>query len=256
MTLLDEFVKTWPIALLMPGTMTTDAKTQLDGLLAWWTLAGVDAAVSEESVNWLRPRPSPVAVHSASNLPQQGFPDTLSAFRKYLATTSDLPEKAWPGQRVLPTGPQSAPLMLIVHAPDADAQNESAHFSADATRLLERMMRAIGFALSDCYIASLSIVAPPGGTIEPAAMAALAERMRHHISLVGPRALLLLGDQTNRALLPTGDHPEAGNLPFVNHRDGIVPAASIIHPRLMLNQPMAKASAWRSLRRLIGDWGQ
>ena len=145
--------------------------------------------------------------------------------------------------------------MILTHAPDATARTQGAPFDTDGMRLLGRMMQTVGLSLSDCYVASLSVVSPAGSTIDPATLEALAVRMRHHIGLVAPAAVLLLGDQANRALNPTGGLDVTGNLPFVNHSGGIVPAVAIAHPRLMLGQPMAKAGAWQVLRELVKGWG-
>lgn len=146
--------------------------------------------------------------------------------------------------------------MIITHAPDAGSHNHGAPFDAEGMRLLGRMTRAIGLDVADCYRASLSLVAPAGGMLDPLVLEALLMRMRHHIGLVAPTALLLVGDQVNRALVPTDTLDVTKNLPFVNHLGGIVPTAAITHPRLMLAQPMAKAGAWRALRDLVKGWGQ
>lgn len=237
--------------------ITSPMAAHVEGLLAWWSLAGVDAAVGEQPVNWLRPAPSrssavPPAQGESHVRPEApiGLPDSLAPFHDYLATTKDLPEAGWPGPRVLPEGPQAPRLMIVLPAPDAS----DAHLQADAMKLLENMIKALGQSLPDCYLASLSLVQPASGAIDPALLDLLADRMRHHIALVQPQALLLLGDQTNRALGPINGSAEEGNLPFVNHVDGKLAAASIIHPRLMLVQPAAKAQAWQSLRRLMKRW--
>lgn len=236
--------------------ITSPITAHVDGLLAWWALSGVDSAVGEQPVNWLRPTVAPGAQPPAANASvpattaADALPDTLTAFHEYLASAPDLAEASWPGARVLPIGPQAPRLMIVLPSPDAP----DAHLQPEAMKLLENMMRAIGLKLSDCYLASLSLIQPTFGTIDPPLLDPLAHRMRHHIALVQPQALLLLGDQTNRALGPTNGSSDEGNLPFVNHVAGKIAAASIIHPRLMLAQPAAKAQAWQSLRRLVKRW--
>lgn len=234
-------------------------RAQADGLLAWWALAGVGDAVGEESVNWLRPRPAPIPVARADGAaarPAAGFPDSFDAFRDYLATAPDLPESGWPGRRVLPTGPQAPRLMIVLPAPDPAAGEGEGPLRADALALLGNMVRAIGLTPGECHIATLSLIAPPGGLIPPEMAGPLAARMRHHAALVAPRALLLAGDQTSRALIRADAERNAENLPFVNHPGGKVAAAAILHPRLLLGQPSAKADAWRALRCLVRGWGQ
>ena len=246
----------------MPGDVTMDpagcSAMQIDGLLAWWVLAGVDTPVSEEPVGWLRPPERPPVTGAADSAPTGAarFPGTLSAFQDFLAASADLDESAWPGHRVLPKGPSAPKLMIIVDAPDSAASQTDALFGSDAERLLARITGAVGLHIDDCYVASLSLVAPLAGVMAAPLLGRLAERMRHHIGLVAPTALLLLGDQASRALISTEGTETGKNLPFVNHSDGIVPAASVAHPRVMLGQPSAKAEAWRALQGLAKGWGQ
>lgn len=230
------------------------ARAHVDGLMAWWALAGLDSAIAESPANWLKLKQA--VPHSAVTTGRHvGFPETLEAFHDFLALSEDLPEAVWPGPRILPAGPAGARLMIITHAPDASGRVGDMPFDADGIHLLGRMIKTLGLSLPDCYVASLSLVSPAGSTIDPKTLEALATRMRHHIGIVAPASLLLLGDQANRALNPTSGLDVTKNLPFVNHSRGIVPAAAIAHPRLMLGQPMAKAGAWRMLRELVKGWG-
>lgn len=266
MTRLDGFVKTWPKHLMHEGQFTDTGfvRAQLDGLLSWWATAGVDGAVSEDSVDWLRP-PPPRAAPQERAAPPQGaarpkggaappmpaavWPDNMADFRAWLAQAPDLPEGRWPGRRFLPIGPDAAPrLMIVLAAPEAD----DAPVEAQHMRLLDAMLRAAGLGLDDCHIATLSLTAPPGGRLEADVIAPLLRRMRHHIGLVAPQRLMLVGDQTNRAFAPTNGMENNENLPFVNHMGGIVPCISILHPRLIVGQPSAKAEVWKSLRSLFG----
>ncbi|MGD9809740.1 MAG: uracil-DNA glycosylase family protein [Sphingobium sp.] len=230
-------------------------RAHIDGFLAWWALAGVDMAVDEECVNWLRPAVPPAGARAGAPphgqaAPAAALPTDLAAFHDHLANASNLPEQRWPGKRVLPQGPGNARLMLVFASPES----RDTLISGDAQKLLDRMLGAIGLVAEEAYFASLSLVTPPGGQIDEDALEPLAARMRHHIGLVAPKALLIVGDQTNRALAPTTDGSGGGNLPFVNYSGGIVNAAMIVHPRLLLKQPWAKAGAWNALRQVAGIW--
>ena len=105
------------------------------------------------------------------------------------------------GRRVLPQGPQTTKLMIAIDTPDSAAEQPDGLFGADSARLLTRMAGTIGLRLEDCYLAPLSLIAPPAGMVPAPVLGQLVDRMRHHISLVNPAALLLLGDQANRALI-------------------------------------------------------
>lgn len=261
MTLLDAFVKpcayVWMRVEEYMGARVTPLKAQIESTFAWWALAGVESAVTDQPVNWLTPKqPSLRAAHMHTLSGDAGFPDSLDDFHAYLAQAQTLPEGSWPGPRIMPSGPPSPRVMILAHAPDALATKDGAPFDASGMTLLTRMVRALGHEPTDCYFATLSLVAPSGGMIDGAVLESLVARMRHHIGLVAPKSLLLVGDQANRALCPTGGLDTSGNLLFVNHSGGMVPAVAIAHPRLMQGQPMAKAEAWRLLRELVKGWGQ
>lgn len=229
--------------------------------MSWWATAGVDSAVSEAPVNWLRlaARPAPVSAPAATPGsmpvpdPTSTYPDNLDAFHAWLRDTPSLPDAAWVGPRVLPTGAQGAGLMVICDVPDQEDLNAQALLSGEAGQLFDAMMAAIGQKRDALYIASLAVTRPAGGLLDDGTAAALASRMRYHIGLVAPRRLLVLGDKTAKALLPTPQGERTKSLRSFNHDGGTVPAIASFHPRLLLRQPAAKAESWRSLKHLLED---
>jgi DNA polymerase len=237
----------------------------VDALLSWWTLAGVDMAVSELPMNWLRPIPAPPPrSHAVAPSPGPGqgiaaappvdrFPETLGAFQAWLADSPTLIEAAWAGPRLAPVGPANARLMVVCDMPDIADGDQGALLSGEAGQLFDAMLRAIGIAREHVYIAALAAIRPPGGMMTDSDEAALAMRMRHHIRLADPQGLLLLGERTSRALTATGTSEKGHALRSVNHEGGRVPAVAIRHPRFLLKQAGAKADSWRALQFLIED---
>lgn len=250
MAILDEFVKPWPKG-AMRGANTNISADDVSALMAWWTLAGVDLAVSEEPMDWLRPRlahlPPPVA--AATTLPD-AFPATLETFHAWLAASPDLPEARWPGRRALPSGSAEPALMVVLDMPDGAGDSL---LSGDAAALLDNILRAMGVARDHVYFSSLSLSRPAGGILDAQVLPPLAARMAHHMGLVRPKAALLLGDKTSRALVPASSSPSSRFLPAINHASGTVPAVATYHPALMLHQPMAKAECWRALQNLLSE---
>ncbi|MEO8722847.1 MAG: uracil-DNA glycosylase [Sphingobium sp.] len=243
----------------MRGECQDIARANVDALMAWWTLAGVDAAVGEGPVNWLRPvaatapvtqeqgaNPSPTA-HPAA------LPDTLEAFHAWLADSPGLAEASWHGPRILPVGPVAARLMVILDVPDQADTHASGLLAKDSDTLLTAILRAIGVDRNEAYLCSLAVLRPFGGVMDAEMLGRLGERMRHHISLVSPAALLILGDGTSRALVPTNASGASRYIPDVNHAGGTIPGVATFHPRLMLHQPSAKAECWRTLQLMIKD---
>ncbi|MGC4252537.1 MAG: uracil-DNA glycosylase family protein [Sphingobium sp.] len=223
-----------------------------DAYLSWWAQAGVDDAVSEAPVNWLRPSPVPAA-KPADAIPAPVMPMTLAAFHDWLASDATQPERRWPASPIMPAGPQAAPVMIVTDMPDPADVSAHSLFADRAGALLDAMLRAIGMSRADVYIASLFTSRPPGGMVEAADIDFAVRRMRAHVALAAPRRLLLLGDRTTRALLPPDAPDGANRLRFFNHDGGTLPAIATFHPRLLLSQSAAKAECWHALQSLIEE---
>jgi uracil-DNA glycosylase family 4 len=241
---------------VMRGLLQDEAATA-DAYMAWWTLAGVDGAVGESPVNWLRPAPAAdakgVIRAPAASVVLQEKPQNLDSFRHWLATDPEQPERRWPGAPIVPVGGEGATLMVVTDLPDPADMTAGQLLADRAGALFDAMLRAIGLDRSTIHLASLFTARPPGGMVEAADLATVADRMRAHVALARPRRLLLLGDRTIRALLPTDAPPTRDGLRDFNHEGGIVPAVATFHPRLLLTQPAAKAECWRALQSLIEE---
>ncbi len=246
----------------MRGSVQNDAAASADAFMAWWALAGVDCAVGEAPVNWLRPasavppHPPQGSVESAPAGQTPAKPRTLDAFHAWLAEDQGLVEAAWPGSRILPVGPTKASLMVVTDLPDPADMRAGQILSDSAGALFDAMLRAIGLVRADIYLASLALTRPPGGMLDTQDMETLATRMRMQIALAAPRRLLLLGDRTIRALWTTDGAVPGHSLRAFNHDGGTVPAVATFHPRLLLQQPAAKAECWRTLQSLIEEMPQ
>lgn len=240
----------------------------------WWSLAGVDALVGEAPAGWLdvpaandvaaKPKISPSAEPEAVPLPVElqrreapveaiatgpvALPDEWDAFQAWLATSADVPGSQWDARRVLPVGRVEAPLMLMTAWPEIDDQRGSELFTGPAGQLLDAMLRAIGLARADCYLASLAITRPPGGRIDDRDAAELDRLLWHHLRLAKPGRLLLVGSEITRmaAGLPLAD--TRGRLLDINQDGGKVDAVAIANPAMLLSRPAQKAAAWDSLK--------
>jgi DNA polymerase len=245
--------------MVMRGLSEIGPADAVEALMSWWALAGVDQAVGEAPVNWLRPVPAPSALRSVSaasdsrNQPIDRLPDTLEAFHAWLADSPTLPEAAWGGTRILPQGSSAATLMIIADMPDILDGEAGSLFAGEAGSLLDAMLAAVGLTRSDVYLTSLAISRPLGGMLSGADAAALGQRMRRHIRLAAPARVLLIGEKTSRALLAAETTRRETAWQSLNHEGGTVDALAIHHPRLLLEQLGGKAEAWRILQNLIED---
>lgn len=240
----------------MRGLLQDNAALAADACLAWWAQAGVDSAIAEAPVNWLRPATHATATSLVTPPPQEK-PPTLESFHAWSESDPAQPERRWPGAPIRAVGPASAALMVITDLPDPADMAANMLLTDRPGILFDAMLHAIGLSRDTIYLASLFTARPPGGMVEAADLALAASRMRTHVALAAPRRLLILGDRTIRALLPTNGDQDSGNdanaLPGFNHEGGIVSAVATFHPRLLLTQPTAKAECWRVLQSLIEE---
>lgn len=220
-------------------------RDEVASLIGWWAEAGVSTFVGETPCDWLAPPPTPVSTPAAADAAPP--PADLAAFVAHLAEGPYLADAPPPSRRIAPEGPAGARLMIVTDMPDEADLRARRLLSAEAA-LFDAMLKAMGLARADVYLAPLSPARITGGRLGRAA-APLAALMRAHLALARPHALLLLGDETCRALL--GD---AGTgLRSLNHDGGTVAAIATIHPRQLVRRPPLKAEAWRAMRLLLGE---
>ena len=221
--------------------------------LAWWEQAGVDCAIGDAPVNWLRPAAAASAPVPDIAPASRAKPATLAEFRAWLMADDAQPERRWPGAPILPQGQEGASLMIVTDMPDPADMHAGSLLSDRAGQLFGSMLRAIGLVRQEVYITSLFLSRPPGGMVEAGDLSQAAERMRTHVALAAPDRLLLLGDRTIRTLFSVQDKGGMDHLQFFNHDGGTVRAYATFHPRLLLGQPAAKAECWRILQGLIEE---
>ena len=246
--------------------MQGDLKDVAESYLNWWQLAGVDYNYIDEPQSFLTPlTPMPSvdvaadsrapAAPASKNEPRKlgTLPDTLDAFNDWLATTPALPGLHWSQHRILPRGKADSGIMVISDCPDGADFEQRQLFSGTGGKLLAAMLAAIDIKLDDVLLTPLSYTRPPGGRIDPDNGKLLTAIMQHHIKLVQPKRILLLGDKTSRALAAMDLREARGWLRNVNYDGGTVPAVVTFHPRFLLERPQFKREAWEDLKMFKRD---
>jgi len=227
-------------------------------VLEWWQDAGVDILVDRNPRDWFaQPAAPPVASGSAPQptalTPRASLPDTLEAFLAW-RTGPDAPDAAWGGDPVLAHGSRDAEIMVLLDQPDRDDCSAGLLLSGAAGRLFDRMLASVGLSRDAVYVAAVCARRSATGRPARGSEARLAEVALHHLSLVAPKRLLLLGDAASRAVLASDASAARGILHSVDHKGGKSGAVASFHPRFLLQRPAAKAEAWRDLRLLrFGD---
>lgn len=252
------------------GAVPTFDTTPLDGawaasVLDWWHDAGVDLLVEDAPRDWMAPEPAQVAVFAPAASPATvalatapapapvaRLPDTLEAFLAWRLSDA-APEASWDGVSLTATGPVDAALMVLVDCPDRDDGEAGRILSGAPGRLFDRMLAAIGHSRETVHIASVCARRPLAGRTPPDLEARLAEIARHHVGLVAPRGLLLLGNAASRAVLAAELTSARGHSHSVDHKSGKTRAVASFHPRFLIEKPMAKAESWKDLQRVMGE---
>ncbi|QIG80344.1 uracil-DNA glycosylase family protein [Stakelama tenebrarum] len=222
-------------------------------VLEWWHEAGVDTLMQDNARDWLARLAEPAAVATMSHAeaaaplsaPTETLPETLDAFIAWRMGES-APEASWIGSRFVPEGNSDAPLMVVTDMPESDGLMGGA-----PGRLFDRMLTAIGRTRADIYLTSLAWAPPVARQLPADFETRLADLTRHHIGLVAPKQLLLVGRTTERLLFATDAEDAEDGLGYVNHFRGKIEAVACLHPRHLLDHPGRKALAWKNLQMLL-----
>jgi uracil-DNA glycosylase family 4 len=152
-------------------------------------------------------------------------------------------------QTVFGTGNRQAQWLIVGEAPGADEDRLGEPFVGRAGQLLNSMLRAIGLAREQVYIANVLKCRPPGNR-DPAASecAACLPYLERQIELLNPRIMLAVGRIAAQNLLHV-DAPLA-RLRQQEHRFGKsrVPLVVTYHPAYLLRTPSDKRKAWEDLK--------
>lgn len=224
---------------------TTAAASALD----WWRDAGVDTLVDDAAFDWLGAIPRAAIAPAAAAA--TALPASLADFGAWRVSAA-VPEADWGAALIAAAGPVDADLMVVVDCPERDDREQL--LGGAAGRLFDRMLASIGRTRAEIHLASVCVARPVAGRMPRGVEARLAEIARHHVALVAPPRLLVLGDAAGRALLSTDAADLRGRLRALNHKTGTTTrAVASFHPRFLLEKPACKAEAWKDLQMLMGE---
>ena len=141
--------------------------------------------------------------------------------------------------------------MIIGEAPGADEDAQGAPFVGRAGQLLDRMLAAAELA-DRAFVTNTVFWRPPGNrTPTPAEQAVCAPFLERAIALVRPRALLLVGGASAKAMLKKSEGILSlrGRWFEWTSEDGAleIPALPTLHPAFLLRQPAAKRKSWEDM---------
>jgi DNA polymerase len=151
-------------------------------------------------------------------------------------------------QSVFGVGNPQAQWMVIGEAPGAEEDRQGEPFVGRAGQLLNSMLRAIGLAREEVFIANILKSRPPNNRDpRPDEVAACIPFLYRQIELINPVLLLCVGRIAAQTLLQT-DQP-IGRLRGTLHRvANNRPMIVTYHPAYLLRSPVEKRKAWNDLK--------
>lgn len=149
-------------------------------------------------------------------------------------------------QTVFGSGNRQADWMLIGEAPGQSEDQQGLPFVGKAGLLLTEMLRAIGLARDDVYIANILKCRPPNNRDPNADEIEQCSRyLQRQCELVRPKIILAVGRIAAQSLLKT-DQP-VGKLRGKVHILNATPVVVVYHPAYLLRSLIEKRKAWQDL---------
>lgn len=150
-------------------------------------------------------------------------------------------------QTVFGTGNRNADWMLIGEAPGQHEDEQGKPFVGKAGLLLTEMLRAIGLARDDVFIANILKCRPPGNRDpQPNEIEMCSGYLRQQQALVKPKIILAVGRIAAQTLLNT-DAP-LSKLRGKVHKQDDIPLVVVYHPAYLLRSLLEKRKAWQDLQ--------
>ncbi|HEY2682122.1 MAG TPA: uracil-DNA glycosylase [Steroidobacteraceae bacterium] len=169
--------------------------------------------------------------------------------KERVAACTRCPLHATRTQTVFGVGDMQADWLIVGEAPGAEEDARGEPFVGRAGQLLNAMLKAVGLAREQVYIANVLKCRPPGNRdpAPPEASECL-PYLEQQIALLKPKILLAVGRISAQNLLRT-DAP-LGRLRQQVHRFGLsqVPLVATYHPAYLLRTPGDKRKAWEDLK--------
>jgi uracil-DNA glycosylase len=257
-------------------THSRELAREFASALAWWQAAGVDCDYHDDATAWLAEAPvAPAAAvreAPAAALRQPGMaasanperrpalarvappaapplaekrdllgespPADLAAFRDWwmnapqLATAGSFP-------RIAPRGPAGASLMILV--PQPEEADRTALLEGPQGRFLARILAAMGLGEDAVAIAAALPCHTTMADLAGLAAGGMDAVTLHHIGLVAPQRLLVLGT----GLAPMLGAASADSLREINHAGHKVPVMASETLDALMDMPRLKARFWR-----------
>jgi len=148
---------------------------------------------------------------------------------------------------VFGVGSPEARLMFVGEGPGADEDEQGEPFVGRAGQLLTQIIKAMGLAREDVYIANVVKCRPPGNrNPEPDEIEQCSPFLHAQIAAIKPVVIVALGKFAAQTLLQT--ETPISRLRGQFHRMGDVDVMPTFHPSYLLRNPAAKREVWEDMK--------
>ena len=226
--------------------------------LDWWGDAGIDNTFVDEPTSWLPPpeedsvpssqsgsrlRPPPKTTEEvAAAAPPRPLPDSLEVFQQWWMNSPELDDGAVSG-RIPPRGTASPSIMIIAAMPESSDREQL--LSGPEGAMIEMTLALTQVDEATVYRASALPCHSPGADWSTANNARTIEVLKHHIGLVKPKRLLIVGFN----VLPFLGHDSPQGpavLSNFNHEGSTIPMLAVRRFPAMASQPRWKKVLWQA----------
>lgn len=235
-----------------------DYERTFAAVLDWWRDAGIDSAFDDAPRSWLpdtaqkvdrpgspQPRSATSKTAEIELLPvaePASLPQDLEALRSWWLSSPSLDDGRVHG-RVAPRGGDEPELMII--APTPETSDREQLLSGPEGKLLDLFLAQAGMAEDAVYRASVMPSHSLNADWTSGASRYLAEVLQHHIQLVRPKRLLVLGSHIS-TLLGHASTQGPAVLSVFNHEGGSVPMLAVRRIPALAAQPRWKCILWQA----------
>lgn len=152
-------------------------------------------------------------------------------------------------------GNPKAEVMFIGEAPGANEDKEGIPFCGQSGKLLNNIIKALGFNREDVYITNTVFWRPPGNRRPtPTEISLCKPFVEKHIALIKPKIIILVGSTAVESLLESKvsmHELREGFYDYTNpYLENTIKTAVIFHPSYLLRQQTKKKLMWYDVLRI------
>ncbi len=182
-------------------------------------------------------------------LTPEGKATELATLAEQIANCEACKLHATRTQTVFGVGSSDAKLVFIGEAPGRNEDEQGEPFVGRAGKLLNDILKAIGFARDDIYICNILKCRPPKNRDpERDEVDACEPFLKQQLAILEPKVICCLGRHAAMTLLDTRD--SLGNLRKKVHFYEGIPVMATYHPAALLRNPHWKRDTWEDVRKL------